>query len=228
MCETKYISQIESDLLGYIAIMQLRFADLKSPGCKEYLDLAEFASHAVDYAKTGVPVSPKSLPQPPQSERPDFLSGEGSNRRLTNRFYRSQKILGVLFRSVLIDDHTPDLHHGRSDPCDSFTISPHLVQLRASVGCGEPSASLMAEMKHLLEAYSDRLIVIAQAYSLSKHKDSRLSEEELVSGTIMAYWADHNKRREAVVSMNLKVSTREKIVTTLFIRFLCRPNSSRK
>ena len=187
--------------------MQLRHADLNSPGCKEYLDLAQFASHAVDYPKTGVPVNFKSLPPSPQSERPDFLSGESSNRRLTDRFYRSQKILGILFRSVLVDDYTPNRHHGRIHPSDGFKIWSCLLQ--TNVYIEEPSDGLMEEMKHLLEAYSDQLFPIAQAYSLSKHVDSHLSEEELVSGTIMAHWADHNKRREAVISMNVKVSARK-------------------
>src|SRR6202034_4195565 len=116
-----------------------------------------------------------SLPQPPQSERPDFLSGEGSDRRLTNRFYRSQKVLGILFRSVLIDDYTPNRHH-RLFPSDGFTIWYHLIDTH--VDLGDPSDDLMEEMKHLLEAYSDRLLAIAQAYSLSKHAESSLSEEE--------------------------------------------------
>jgi hypothetical protein len=38
--------------------------------------------------------------------------------------------------------------------------------------------------------------------------DSLLSEEELVSGMIMAHWADHNKQREAIISMNIKVSAK--------------------
>jgi hypothetical protein len=112
-----------------------------------------------------------------------------------------------MFRSVLIDDYTPDRHHGHLLPSDGFNIWRSLLQ--TGVDLEEPSADIMEEMKYLLEAYSDRLSAIAQAYSLSKKADSSLSEEELVSGTIMAHWADHNKRREAVVSMNLKVSSGE-------------------
>lgn len=189
--------------------------------------MARFSSHAVDYPKTGVPVNFKSLPLPPQSERPDFLSGEGSNRRLTDRFYRSQKILGILFRGVLIDDYTADRHHGHIQPSDGVKIWKCLLQ--TNVDFELPSDDVVDEMKHLLEAYSDRLFAIAQAYSLSKHVDSHLSEEELVSGTIMAHWADHNKRREAVMSMNVKVSgARKEIALAIFIRFSCRHNSSRR
>jgi RNA dependent RNA polymerase len=90
--------------------------------------LAQFTLHAVDYPKTGVPVNFKSLPPPPQSVRPDFLSGEGSNRRLSDRFYRSQNILGILFRDVLIDDYTADRHHRHIQPSDGVKIWNCLLQ----------------------------------------------------------------------------------------------------
>jgi hypothetical protein len=175
------------------------------------LNLAEFASHAVDYPKTGTPVDFTSLPPPPQSERPDFLSGEGSIRRLNECFYRSQKVLGTMFRRVLIDDETPAHQNGDSAPSDGDKIWSCLQEIIEMPDLGlppleDPLDDLMDEMEHLLEAYSDRLLAIAQAYTLSKHLDSKLSEEELVSGTIMASWADHNKCREAVISMNLQVS----------------------
>ena len=207
----EYISQIESDLIGYISILLLRFADLKDPGCTECLKLAEFASQAVDYAKTGVAVEFTQLPRPPQPERPDFLSGEGSNRRLTDRFYRSQKILGILFRRVLIDEDTADRYEADLFPSDGITIWNSLRQIDDLDDIEllfplRSSSNLIAEMKHLLEAYSDRLFVIAQTHSLSKYADSNLLEEEIVSGTIMAKWADHNKRREAVTAMDLQVS----------------------
>ena len=74
-------------------------------------------------------------------------------------------------------------------------ISNHLMVSKFGTVCYKPTLILNCRptMKHLLEAYSDQLFAIAQAYSLSKHVDSHLSEEELVSGMIMAHWADHNK-----------------------------------
>jgi hypothetical protein len=90
---------------------------------------------------------------------------------------------------------------------------------------------LMNEMGHLLEAYSDRLLTIAQTHTLSKLVDSEsnLLEEELVSGTIMASWADHNRRNDAVTAMNLQVSVRQQNRHNANIdKFLCRPNSSRR
>jgi len=120
-----------------------------------------------------------------------------------------------LFRGVLIEDYTTDRHHGHIQPSYGDKICTCLLQ--TNVDFRLPSEDLVREMKHLLEAYSDRLFAIAQAYSLSKHVDSHLSEEELVSGTIMSYWADHNKRREAVISMNVKTQQLTQAIRKEFI-----------
>ena len=68
-----------------------------------------------------------------------------------------------------------------------------------------PQDDLREEMLQLLEAYSEHLVSIAQIYSLSKSRTARISEAELISGTITAKWPDHRKRKEAVVEMNLQV-----------------------
>jgi hypothetical protein len=197
--------------------------------------LAEFVSHALDYPKTGTPVGFTSLPPPPQSERPDFLSGEGSQKRLNDHFYRSEKVLGILFRRVSIDDDMFS-HHGDLALTDGTNIwsclqKTNMDDLGLEALSKPPPEDLMNEMGHLLEAYSDRLLTIAQTHTLSKLVDSEsnLLEEELVSGTIMTSWADHNRRNDAVTAMNLQVSVRQQNRHNANIdKFLCRPNSSRR
>jgi hypothetical protein len=66
--------------------------------------------------------------------------------------------LGILFRSVLINDYTADRHHGHIQPSDGLKIWACLLQ--AKVDLGVLSDNLMEEMKHLLEAYSDQLFAI--------------------------------------------------------------------
>jgi len=174
------------------------------------------ASHAVDYPKTGAPVNFAKLPPPPQIEKPDFLMSEAWNDRSSDRFYRSEKMLGTLFRRVLIDDY-PSAPYA---PSDGDIIQNYLAS-NMPVGLSplEPAPEdLKAEMKFFLEAYTDRLLIIAQTHTLSKHPDSRLSEEELVSGTIMAKWADRHKRREAVNAMNLQTQQLTKAVRSEFVR----------
>lgn len=189
--------------------MHLRIADLYGPACKDCITLAELASHAVDFPKTGTPIDFSGIPRPPQVEKPDFLSHEGSGDKLASGFYRSEKALGTLFRRVPIDDHTPSTMHGEIDPSEGNKIRYRLHRIDMDE-LGLPPletshSDVTEEMNHLLDAYSDRLLVIAQTHALSRHIESRLSEAELVSGTIMAKWADHRKRRESVSAMSLQV-----------------------
>ena len=190
--------------------MHLRYADLKGPDCTECIALAEFASHAVDFPKTGTPVDFRKLPPPPNTEKPDYLSHEGSDGKLVPGFYRSEKVLGRLFRRVPLEEHSPPFFHAEVAPSDGRKIRKHLHEICMNeIGLPAlepPTDDVKEEMTHLLEAYCDRLHEIAQAHALSRRQGSRLSEEELVSGTIMAKWADHRKRREAVNAMNLQVS----------------------
>jgi len=70
-------------------------------------------------------------------------------------------------------------------------LDHHLINESIRCAC----AHALREIKHGAHIpVPDRLFPIAQPYSLSKHVDSHLSEEELVSGTIIAHWADHNRR----------------------------------
>jgi RNA-dependent RNA polymerase len=71
-------------------------------------------------------------------------------------------------------------------------------------GLTDPSEELMEEMTYLLNAYCDQLLIIGQAHTMSKNKNIHVSEAELVSGTIMANWSDHHRRRNAVSEMNLQ------------------------
>jgi hypothetical protein len=73
-------------------------------------------------------------------------------------------------------------------------------------GLTAPTKELTEEMTHLLDAYGEQLMAIGQAHTILKKKNSYVSEAELVSGTIMANWTDHHRRRDAVSAMNLQVS----------------------
>lgn len=174
------------------------------------MQLAEAASHAVDFPKTGTPANFTSLPRPPSQERPDFLAPESVDSVDNNRYYPSEKLLGILFRNVP-SANRPELRYGAfNTPSDGNCILNALMEIDLSeLGLPPlqlPQDDLREEMQQLLEAYSEHLISIAQIYSVSKSRSARVSEAELISGTIMAKWPDHRKRREAVIAMNLQVS----------------------
>lgn len=200
---------IEADLVGLIAIHHLRFADLEDPGCAECMELAKLASHAVDFPKSGTPVNFTQLPRfkSKNQPKPDFLAKEGADLN-SDQYYNSKKLLGQLYRRVPVKKWIPQEWNEDYSPSDGTSVKDALS--RASLrnlglsGLPNPTQELIEEMTYLLEAYCDQLLVIGQSHTILKNKDSHVSEAELVSGTIMANWSDHHRRRDAVTAMNLQ------------------------
>ncbi|KAG1736860.1 RdRP-domain-containing protein [Suillus paluster] len=202
------IDYIQADLIGPIAISHLRFSDLNDPDCIQCIQLANFASHALDFPKSGTPVNSKSIPWLPRTQlRPDFLAKEAADLT-SGQYYRSTKLLGQLFRRVPLKNGIPPPWNGNYSPSDGDTVKTALsrVDLRhiGLSGLTDPSEELIEEMTYLLKAYCEQLLVIGQAHTISKNKNIHVSEAELVSGTIMADWSDHQRRRDAVSAMNLQ------------------------
>jgi RNA-dependent RNA polymerase len=174
------------------------------------MQLAEAASHAVDFPKTGTPANFTSLPRPPSQERPDFLVPESVDSVDNNLYYPSEKLLGILFRRVPAANRPELRSDAWSTPSDGDTIFNALMEIDLSE-LGLPPLQplqddLREEMVQLLEAYTEHLGSIARIFSISKSRGARISEAELISGTITAKWPDHRKRREAVIAMNSQVS----------------------
>jgi len=162
----------------------------------------------VDFPKTGTPVDFKSLPRPPSQERPDFLAPESVDSVDNKLYYPSEKLLGILFRKVpeAIPPELPD--EASNTPSDGNSIYSALMEIDLSdLGLPPlqpPHDDLWDEMLQLLEAYSEHLASIAQLFTISKSRSTKISEAELISGTITGKWSDHRKRREAVIAMNLQ------------------------
>lgn len=201
---------MEADLVGMISNRHLCIADLHhlGPECQDCLRLAEYASHAVDFPKTGTAVDFSKLPRPPGRLKPDFLSTEVTDTSsLDSLFYPSKKILGQLYRRVPLRVDEPD----SLNPSFGPVITDALRRLRTdrlglpSISVSDLDRGVLQEMDDLMELYVTELQFIAKAHTLSKHPNQQLTEAELVSGTIQAKWADHHKRRDTVASMNLQV-----------------------
>ncbi|KAK0434561.1 RdRP-domain-containing protein [Armillaria borealis] len=199
------INYIKSDLLGYISSLHLRISDLRGVDCEECLLLAEKASHAVDYPKVGTPVSFAELPRPPDGQRrPDYQSGEGVNPDEGTRHYPSNKILGILYRSVPVDEY-----HPRKDEAEfvDHELLDDLLESHLHLANDlsmDPDENDLEEMRHILDEYCQQLLAIAKAHTVHKVSTEHLSEAELVCGCIMEHYFDHKKRRETTASMNLQ------------------------
>ncbi|PBK99194.1 RdRP-domain-containing protein [Armillaria gallica] len=211
------INYIKSDLVGYISTLHLRISDLKGVDCDECLLLAEKASHAVDYPKVGTPVRFSELPRPPDRRQPDYLSGEGVNPGEGSGYYPSKKILGILYRSVPVDEY-----HPRQDEAELVDnellddlLMPHLIV--AYDLSMDPDENVLEEMRHILDEYCQQLLAIAKAHTVHKLSTKHLSEAELVCGCIMEHYFDHKKRRETTVSMNLQTQELTRAIRQEFL-----------
>lgn len=174
------------------------------------MKLAEAASHAVDFPKTGAPAAvPKTNFQPGRLQ-PDFLAKEWidlNTKQGRASYYPSEKALGHLFRNVPMAEYEPATSNNSPTAWGTMDSALRLLDL-PSFGLpppDTPSENLLQEMRYILHEYSYQLLDIAETHALSKSIDDRLSEAELVSGTIQARWVDHRKRWEAVTAMNLQV-----------------------
>ncbi|KLO16989.1 RdRP-domain-containing protein [Schizopora paradoxa] len=99
------VEYIISDKLGVIATNWLIFADMRDEGIldEDCLSLAKLHSDAVDYPKTGTPVS-DIIPKP-KAPYPDWSQPEVIKK--TDRvqaYYKSQKALGILYRDIQLFD----------------------------------------------------------------------------------------------------------------------------
>ncbi|KAG9018986.1 hypothetical protein FRB90_007566 [Tulasnella sp. 427] len=99
---------INTDILGFVADQFLQLADqspliARDPDC---IKLAELASKAVDFAKSGTPVSRDMIPKLrfPSYQRPDWSAGEVGTGRNGRLVYRSNRAIGHLFRRIDLND----------------------------------------------------------------------------------------------------------------------------
>ncbi|CAG8473389.1 2339_t:CDS:1 [Acaulospora colombiana] len=96
-----FVNYILSDQLGQIANAHLAKADMAPNGAfhGQCIRLAQLHSEAVDFPKTGIPAE---FPLGLRAERfPDFME------KVDKPTYESQKILGKLYRSIVVDEFDP-------------------------------------------------------------------------------------------------------------------------
>lgn len=151
---------------------------------------------------------PEVTPRLPRGQkRPDFLLHEGQDPTGKNS-YRSEKLLGKLFRGVPVEHWNPEEWDREDSPSKGEVIERALYGIDLyDLGLPElqtPSKELREEMQGLLEDYCDQLLTIGKMHTPWKSKDIPVSEAELVSGALMANW-HHTRRSEAVEAMNLQV-----------------------
>lgn len=188
--------------------------------------MANLHSNAVDYPKSGQPVSVKTIPKLKFPRRPDWNAPETVNPNSDN-YYPSRKAIGRLFRAIdlpieskpntgqprsqrkrarreragddLIEGFTHlDLDGARDDPV--FAIIEDRVQdFIDTDGPWEKNNTDL--IKQLFERYTSELQGICAAHTLSYARTAFLSEEEAVVGTIVQKSSQPRKRKDVMSSL---------------------------
>ncbi|MBW0519368.1 hypothetical protein O181_059083 [Austropuccinia psidii MF-1] len=221
-----FLDYISSDLVGAIATRHLLVADRSAIGSKdpECLKLASLHSKAVDYPKTGMPVSITELPKF-DGARPDFMCPEYVLSRQiqhNEQYYESQNTLGQLFRAIPAE---------RTEFFDSGPLKgilPTSVPGKSSrqqlkrLGPLDPdrkiTRALQAALRQygqqdsidpiwrdefvtLLRSFSDELYKICKQNTLKKSigfSEQHLSEMEAFVGMILSSSSDRRLKRESL------------------------------
>ncbi|KAG8758387.1 hypothetical protein FRC14_000156 [Serendipita sp. 396] len=220
------INYIRNDILGIIATQHLLTADIR-PLCMADPDcilLASLHSHAVDFPKTGNHVDIDSLPRVQSKAKPDWYANENGDIN-GSMVYRSQRIIGALFRGVELPapaqagklgkrqlrrfekDENQNLKVKEVYKCfngDNNTIS-RLLRLRleeyVDVQAFEQGdiTTVIEEMLDTYNFYWGDLAYICQAHSL--RRSTPISEEEVVASTIAQRCSQPRKRQDLITSI---------------------------
>jgi RNA-dependent RNA polymerase len=225
------VRYIDADILGLICSKHLLCADLSTEGVKspDCIALAGLASKAVDFKKSGEAVGMHSLPRVDSRVKPDFMSGEQCDLANSDRFYKSHKALGQLFRAVELPRIRDDANETKSSRKirrkRSLKKKANVsgTPTRPSLGCRDVLFSRLAEhdrfsnpispemrgfAEELLIRFSASLDNCARTNTLSWNGDSRLSEAELFVGSINASTSQYTRRRDLIA----KLRTETKVI----------------
>ncbi|MCJ1377000.1 hypothetical protein MMC17_000090 [Xylographa soralifera] len=220
-----FLTFMQQDQLGRIATLHQAIADQKVRGTfdGECLVMAELHSTAVDYSKTGIPADIKRLPKNNRL-RPDFMasgprveiaetielaesrtpSDEDEAETSFYRYYKSKKVLGVLYRAI--DEHAFMKELQSSNTEQLNTRSPDIFRSLWSYVQNKTTSFLWKHCtetaRDIKEIYEDNLSGLMYQYSPTPWA-STITELEVFIGNIVGKTHGQTKRqREA--SMNMR------------------------
>ncbi|KAK5629284.1 hypothetical protein RRF57_005000 [Xylaria bambusicola] len=227
-----FVKFMATDQLGVIAVKHIILADLHDAGAvhDECKTLAEMHSTAVDYSKTGIPVDMKKMATMMRTKsRPDFLApapptnivdkteiqfeppvalstdaDEDDDTGPKHQFYKSDKILGELYRAIQEkkiwkdDIHLPRNRFGPS-LWDEIIV---YIQKQCDNNLGHVDwKGAKDDAQRIRQAYEDAIWSATVTYS--DHASKSITELEVFTGTIFNK-SGIQTRRQRDTSIRLK------------------------
>ncbi|KAH9018115.1 RdRP-domain-containing protein [Lactarius pseudohatsudake] len=227
---------ISSDVMGLLADRHIIIADQSKDGVFDdrCMKLAELCSKAVDYAKNGKRVDLRgNLPKTLIRFKPDWHKAEVTGARDLD-YYVSDRALGELFRKIDLYDPTEPLRGfpvtppGDVAPLDDaisralkplvrYALVGFTFDLNGATGSGSPSRKPPpppqapgpenAHAERLHARYTREMRCICATHTLVEAPDVRLTEEEVVLGTILANCTQPRWRSDRAQRMRLQSET---------------------
>ncbi|KAI9446032.1 RdRP-domain-containing protein [Lactarius indigo] len=230
------IEFINSDVMGQLADRHIIIADQSKDGVFDdrCMKLAELCSKAVDYAKNGKRVDLRgNLPKTLIRLKPDWHKAEVTGARDLD-YYVSDRALGELFRKIDLYDPTeplrgfPTTPPGDIAPLDDaisralkplvhYALVGFTFGFSGTAGSGSPPPpsrkppaapgpkNTHAERLHA--RYTREMRCICATHTLIEAPDVRLTEEEVVLGTILANCTQPRWRSDRAQRMKLQSET---------------------
>ncbi|KAL6305270.1 RdRP-domain-containing protein [Sparassis latifolia] len=208
------VEYINSDVLGLLSTRHLIIADQSKNGTmdKSCLELAQLCSQAVDYPKNGKAVDIHDSPRFLIPYKPDWHQAEVADPRSTD-YYESTRALGEMYRRITItppsvaptgENAASDGHRPRplSDSI-SKALKPYIERQLHRFHNEDKD---VADIFDLFHKYRDELRYICMTHALSDAPEVRLTEEEIVVGTILAKCSQHRWRQDRTYRMRLHSS----------------------
>jgi len=217
------VEYINSDVLGLLSDRLLVIADQSSEGMRDEncIRLAELCSQAVDYPKQGIPVNldDNKLPRTLIRCKPDWHAAEVVSPRETD-YYESDRALGLLYRSITLDDPKPIPPVSPVRPLSDPITLMLLESVQHHLGDSADADNHPLELRKLFQRYTDELRYICATHTLSNIPGVRLLEAEVVIGTILAKCSQKRWRSDRIYRMRLHASTLVKDVQRNLIESL--------
>lgn len=149
------------------------------------------------------------LPQTLIRCKPDWHAAEVVSPRQSD-YYTSSRALGVLFRSITLDDKPPVPNETAKNGFYMLT-DPLSMALRGRVcdliGAAVQPTGDFSDTERTYHTYCDELRYICATHTLSNTPGVRLLEAEVVAGTILAKCSQKRLRKDRIHQMRLHAGT---------------------
>jgi len=220
------VDYINSDVLGVIAISWLIIADQSPHGIfdADCLKLSDLHSDAVDYPKSGRPVSLDKIPKLKFRARPDWNAPETVVPD-SEKFYESQRAIGRLFRSIelpslrtvkraagdqkkqlkehefTLEEILADFHLDGTNREENLVRTTVEGRVRRFVETRSLDEDTVNYASQLFNRYASELRTICTAHTLTNSRSAMLTEEEAMIGTIVAKSPQPRKRKDLMAKL---------------------------